>query len=128
MIEKIIFLKNVEIISFYGVKDVNLKTIRNLFPRVKIIAKGEEIKIKGEKNEIENFKKIFFLFIKHLNLYNSIKPSDIESIFFNKEKNIDFEYSDNKNILLFGKNSLPVPNPIFPTASIKSNVLISYIC
>ncbi len=104
MIEKIIFLKNVEIISFYGVKDVNLKTIRNLFPRVKIIAKGEEIKIKGEKNEIENFKKKFFLFIKHLNLYNSIKPSDIESIFFNKEKNTDFEYSDNKNILLFGKN------------------------
>ena len=102
MIEKIINLENIEPILFYGIKDINLKTIKSFFSKVKIITRGGEIKIIGQEEEINKLEIKINQFIAHISEYNSLKPTDIENYILQKNLNFLKNYQDNENIILFG--------------------------
>jgi phosphate starvation-inducible PhoH-like protein len=56
MIEKIIYLEGIEPVNIYGVKNSRLEILKSFYPKLKIVARGDEIKVKGEEqliNEIE---------------------------------------------------------------------------
>ena len=56
MLEKILNLnENIDAVVFYGVNNANVQTIKNLFPNLKIIARGHTIKISGNQKEIDKF-------------------------------------------------------------------------
>ncbi|MDR0688582.1 MAG: PhoH family protein, partial [Prevotellaceae bacterium] len=55
MAEKLIALENVEPVSFYGVNNVYFNAITACFPKMKIVARGGELKIFGSKSEVEDF-------------------------------------------------------------------------
>jgi phosphate starvation-inducible PhoH-like protein len=55
MTEKIILLDNVDPAVFFGINNDNIVLIKNLFPKLKIIARGSAIKIIGEENEVSEF-------------------------------------------------------------------------
>jgi phosphate starvation-inducible PhoH-like protein len=48
MIEKLIYLESVDLVNFLGVKNCNLELIRNSFPKLKIVARGNWLKAIGE--------------------------------------------------------------------------------
>lgn len=53
MIEKIIVLETEKPIHFFGTKHKNLHLIQQLLPKIKIVARGNEIKIMGEEQDVE---------------------------------------------------------------------------
>jgi phosphate starvation-inducible protein PhoH and related proteins len=55
MNEKVIELQDVNPIEIYGVNDVKLEIIKKQFPKLKIIARGDKIKVVGEQEEIHQF-------------------------------------------------------------------------
>jgi phosphate starvation-inducible PhoH-like protein len=55
MAEKIILLENVEPVSFYGVNNVYFNAIAAYFPKLKIVARGGELKIFGAKSDVDDF-------------------------------------------------------------------------
>ena len=57
MREKIIYLGSVDPMSVYGVNNSRLEKIRNYFPKLKIIARGSEIKVIGDEEQIREFEK-----------------------------------------------------------------------
>ena len=47
MIERIIIIDNADPVSFYGVNNCNMHLLRNLFPKLRIAARGSVIKVIG---------------------------------------------------------------------------------
>ena len=57
MIERIIVIDNVDPVVFYGVNNSNMQLIRNLFPKLRIAARGNLIKVLGDDEETATFEK-----------------------------------------------------------------------
>ncbi len=57
MIERIVIIDNVDPVSFYGVNNSNMQLIRNLFPKLRMAARGSVIKVIGDDAETADFEK-----------------------------------------------------------------------
>ena len=55
MIERHVIIDNVDPVVFYGVNNSNIQLIRNLFPKLRMAARGNVIKVIGEEEEIIGF-------------------------------------------------------------------------
>ena len=51
MIERIVIIDNIDPQTFYGVNNANVSLIRNLFPKLRMAARGNVIKVIGEEGE-----------------------------------------------------------------------------
>ena len=52
MAEKLIYLEGVDPVDFYGVNNVRFNKFIELFPDIKIVQRGNEIRISGEKKRL----------------------------------------------------------------------------
>lgn len=57
MIERIIIIDNVDPVSFYGINNCNMQLIRNLFPKLRMAARGQIVKVIGDPEEAARFEK-----------------------------------------------------------------------
>ena len=55
MNERIIIIDNVDPVIFYGVNNCNIQLIRNLFPKLRMAARGNVIKVIGDEQETSVF-------------------------------------------------------------------------
>jgi len=80
MIEKHIILEDIEPIMFYGINNVHLQMIRSLYPKVRIMARGNVIRILGDEEEIDAIEESINKICNHILQYNTIKEEDILDI------------------------------------------------
>lgn len=57
MIERIIIIDTVDPQTFYGPNNANMSLIRNLYPKLRVSARGNVIKVLGEEGETQQFEK-----------------------------------------------------------------------
>ena len=55
MIERTIIIDSIDPIIFYGVNNCNIQLIRNLFPKLRVAARGTVIKVIGDELETQEF-------------------------------------------------------------------------
>ena len=55
MTEKIIYLEGVDPVLLFGVNNASLDLMRKAFPKIKIFARGNEVKIEGDNKTLEVF-------------------------------------------------------------------------
>lgn len=55
MIERIYILESVDPVIFYGVNNSNMQLIKTLFPKLRIVARGNVMKVIGDEDESELF-------------------------------------------------------------------------
>jgi len=101
MSEKLITLNNIELIKLFGTTNRKLEKIKSLFPKIKIIVRGEKIKIIGSNDQISYFEDKLNQFIKHLDLYNSLTINQIERIFDSNKVEV---FSSLDNVITYGRN------------------------
>lgn len=78
--EKIFSIETYSPLELFGVGDRNLNVIRELLPKLKIIARGEHIKVIGDPNEIESFESLFNLMLIHYDHFGKITENDIRQL------------------------------------------------
>lgn len=100
MSEKLITLENTDINKLFGSNNVKFDKIKKYFPQVKLISRGDNLRVVGSKDNISFFEDKFNIFIKHLERYNSLTISQIERI-IEGEDNI---MKDEDDIIVHGKN------------------------
>lgn len=61
MIEKHIVLEDIDPVIFYGVNNANMQMIKALFPKLRIVARGDVIKVMGMKKKCVHSKKQYSL-------------------------------------------------------------------
>jgi phosphate starvation-inducible PhoH-like protein len=90
-------------LEFYGPGDRYLNQIKDIFPKVKIIARGELIKLIGENREIKNFETRFELLLAHFDRFGKITEEVVSQI-MNEEKNqTATPHSKDDNVLVYGR-------------------------
>jgi len=55
MIERVIILENVDPVVFFGINNSNIQLLKTLFPKLRIVARGNVIKVIGEEEELATF-------------------------------------------------------------------------
>ncbi len=80
MIERIIIVDNIDPVVFYGVNNSNMHLIRNLFPKLRITARGSVIKVIGEECETAEFEKKIKELAEHCERFNRLTEEAILDI------------------------------------------------
>ena len=80
MIEKHIVLEEIDPVSFYGVNNVHLQMVKSLFPKLRIVARGNVLKVLGDDDEIEKFEDNIESMRRHVEQFNTINEEDILDI------------------------------------------------
>ena len=55
MTEELIAIDNKDLVDIYGVNDENIQLLRKIFPLVKLVARGNELRVVGDKVNIDEF-------------------------------------------------------------------------
>ncbi|MDR2009601.1 MAG: PhoH family protein [Bacteroidales bacterium] len=106
MTEKSILLEIEDLNKFYGIREANLSAIINHFPRLKIVTRGNVVRVIGDEPEIAEFETKFNAIVKHFEKYNNISLNDINGILKSSDHSTG-EYED-KDILLYSTTGKPI--------------------
>lgn len=77
MIEKHIVLEDIDPIIFYGVNNSNLQMLKALYPKLRIVARGDVLRIMGDEEQMADFEENIERMRRHCLLYNSLGEEDI---------------------------------------------------
>lgn len=77
MIEKHIVLEDIDLVTFYGVNNLHLQMIKALYPKLRIVARGNIIKVLGDEEEMCAFEENISKMQKHCVKYNSLNEETI---------------------------------------------------
>lgn len=80
MAEKLIYLEGVDPVDFYGVNNVRFNKFIELFPDLKIVSRGNEIRISGKKERLLDFEERVDLFLRYLRKFQSITLPDLDDL------------------------------------------------
>ena len=80
MIERIYILESVDPVIFYGVNNSNMQLIKTLFPKLRIVARGNVMKVIGDEDEPELFLKKIREVEKYCEEFNSLSEDVILDI------------------------------------------------
>lgn len=108
MSEKILYLEEIDPVNIYGSNNSLLNKITDFFPRLKIIARGNEIKIIGEESLIVEFEGKFERLIEFYLKYNRLEEEDIENLFFDSAHQKYIKNNDFDKALIFGNRGQPI--------------------
>ena len=127
MAERVIEIKSVDPVEIYGVNDAKLDLIRSYFPKLKLIARGQAVRILGDEPEIRRFEKGMDSFLRHILRYGTITETVIDRIMSNGESNPESttEFND---VLVYGNGGLVVrartPNQVKLVESCDKNDMV----
>ncbi|MDA7803234.1 PhoH family protein [Crocinitomix sp.] len=91
MQEKTIEIDGISPMDLFGVNDEKLKLIRAYYPKLKIISRGNTIKVVGESDRIEQFEKKLDLLVRHIQKYNALTENNIETLMLEATEEIPFQ-------------------------------------
>jgi len=105
--EKEIIIDSVDLRDFFGPQNEKLRMIEKHFPKVKVIARGNTLKIIGEKSDTSTFEKKLGHLLEHFNRYSGLTENQIERIL--GEEGEDVINSNHKDdVLVFGNRGLKI--------------------
>ena len=80
MAEKLIYLEGVDPVDFYGVNNVRFNKFIELFPDLKIVSRGNEIRISGKKERLVDFEERVDLYLRYLRKSQSVTLPDLDDL------------------------------------------------
>ncbi len=101
--EKIIIIEPSSVVGLYGSQNANIDLLTHIFPKLKIVARGNEIKVAGEDHEVENFEERIRLLIAHLDQYGKLTETDILNITAMEDDSFYRLDGDGSNVIVHGR-------------------------
>lgn len=89
MIEKHIVLEDIDPVMFYGVNNAHLQMIKSLYPKLRIVARDNVIRVLGDEEEMAKVEEDIEQMRKHLLKYNMLNDEDILDIVKGKQTKAD---------------------------------------
>lgn len=80
MSEKILEISTINPLDLYGANNKKLTFIKQFFPKLKIVARGNKLKLIGEEEVINQFELKFDLMLQHFHKYQRLTQSNIERL------------------------------------------------
>ena len=104
MIERIVIIDSADPVSFYGVNNSNMQLLRNLFPKLRMAARGSVIKVIGDENETAEFEKK----VKELEAYCVKFNKLTEDVILDIIKGETPHDTRGDDVIIYGVNGKPI--------------------
>ena len=104
MIEKHIVLEDIDPVMFYGVNNAHLQMIKSLYPKLRIVARDNVLRVLGDKEEMAKAEEDIEQMRKHLAKYNMLSEEDILDIVKGKQTKADSV----KGVLVYSISGKPI--------------------
>lgn len=104
MIEKHIVLEDIDPVMFYGVNNAHLQMIKSLYPKLRIVARDNVMRVLGDEEEMAKAEEDIERMRKHLLKYNMLNEEDILDIVKGKQTKADAV----KDVLVYSISGRPI--------------------
>ena len=104
LIEKHIVLEDIDPVMFYGVNNAHLQMIKSLYPKLRIVARDNVIRVLGDEEEMTKVEEDIEQMRKHLLKYNMLNDEDILDIVKGKQTKADSV----KGVLVYSISGRPI--------------------
>lgn len=104
MIEKHIVLEDIDPVMFYGVNNAHLQMIKSLYPKLRIVARDNVIRVLGDEEEMAKVEEDIEQMRMHLLKYNMLNDEDILDIVKGKQTKADSV----KGVLVYSISGRPI--------------------
>jgi len=104
LIEKHIIIDDVDPVTFYGINNTHLQIVKSLFPKLRIVARDNVVKVLGKEEDIARIEEVIGKMVKHINKFNTITDENILNIFHGSE---DFS-DENDDTIIYSVTGKPI--------------------
>ncbi|MBO7496989.1 MAG: PhoH family protein [Salinivirgaceae bacterium] len=101
MAEKILHLETVDPLDLYGVQCSRLDILKRAFPKIQIVARGHDLKVLGDEQQIADFEDKFRQVVHFLDTFNRLSDDDLVQILSNQQQHQTDVPDD---LIVFGNN------------------------
>ena len=103
MNERTIELTEISPKDFFGAHNANIEQLKKYFPKIKIVARGNKIKIYGKKEELDEFEERMSMLTEHFHKYNKLDEGSIERL-LTTDKDVHHKTPMLDEVLVHGVN------------------------
>ena len=104
LIEKHIVLEDIDPVVFYGVGNGHLQMIKSLFPKLRIVARDNVVRILGDEEEMAKIEEDIETMRSHVERYNTLTEEDILDIVKGRKTKADAV----KDVLVYSVTGRPI--------------------
>ncbi len=110
MTESTFSLESYNPTEIFGINDRNINLLRELFPKLKIIARDETLRINGDEQDTETFSQLFTSMLMFFDNYGRLDEDDLRKLSENGNVNevISTFREANADVLVHGKNGMMI--------------------
>lgn len=80
MIERLVVIDEIDPVLFFGVGNANFDVVRQLFPMVKLVARGDTLKVAGEEGDVALFADFYDRAAQFCKKYARLTPDDLRTL------------------------------------------------
>lgn len=104
MVEKSVYLEGIDPLHLYGVNNSLYEKLKSFFPKIKLVARGDEIKVLGESIEIQRFESVLQHLIDFYQKYHRLTETDMINIMDNPvEAQLNLPEGET-DVIVYGNN------------------------
>ena len=107
MHETILSLEGLDLMTFLGQENANLRALKTHFPKLRIVARGTEIKAMGDREDLGRFEEVMRMVIWHIDRFNNIGEDDIERLTKSDEASL-LQSASQGDVIVHGPGGLKV--------------------
>ena len=100
--------------AFLGQNNANLRALQARFPKLRIVARGTELKAKGDKEDLGRLEEVMRMVIWHIDRYNAIAEDDIERLTKTEETSL-LKDASHDDVIVYGPGAVSYTHLTLPT-------------
>lgn len=100
--ELIIELTEISPREFFGLQNENIELLKKYFPKLKIVARGNKIKVYGDEEMLEEFDRRFDMITGHFTKYNKLDENSIERLLTSSSEDTITASAASEEVLVHG--------------------------
>ncbi len=101
--DKIIDINPESAVELLGFQNNNINMLTHIFPKLKIVVRGNEIKVSGADEEVEEFEKRILLLERHIDEFGKLTETDIINITAMEDDSFYALNSVDANVIVHGR-------------------------
>ena len=104
MTEKLIVLEDIDPVVFYGVNNAHMQQVKAVYPKLRIVARGNVIKVMGDEEEMQSFEEVIDKMKRYCVEHNRLRDDVIADIIHGDEPGGE----KRDDVIVFGVTGRPI--------------------
>ena len=107
MHESILSLEGLDLLTFLGQGNANLRALQDRFPKLRVVSRGTELKAMGDREDLGRFEEVMRMVVWHIDRYNTLDVDDIDRLAKTEESTL-LHAAAHDDVIVYGPGGLKV--------------------